>query len=79
MPLSPTFVATFRDGTKVRMSTHCSHNKLDVTRGIRLAHAAWQSRHRTNVVPPEIVEARFEQDGRTVASYSATDLRKVSP
>ena len=80
--VGPTFVAEFSDGVITRMSTYTSLEKLDWDRGERLAIAAYQSRWRTwfrkqtgkacplspdNLVPPAIVSARFEQDGKVLA------------
>jgi len=84
----PTLVARFSDGTVTRMSTHTSLEQLDWERGVRLAHAAYESRWRTHQrahllkqmgkyctvnlvmpVPPAIVSAHFEQDGKVLARY----------
>src|SRR5262245_11577777 len=78
--VGPTFVAEFADGTVTRMSTFTSLEKLDWERGKRLSQAAWVSRWRMRErkqrpywalsvapVPPAIVSARFEQDGKVLA------------
>ena len=65
--VGPTFVAKFADGTVTRMSTFTSLDKLDWDRGERLSIAAYQSRWRTNNVPPAILSERFEQDGVVLA------------
>jgi len=65
--VGPTFVAEFADGTVTRMSTFTSLEKLDWDRGERLSIAAYQSRWRTNNVPPAILSERFEQDGVVLA------------
>jgi len=77
--LGPTFVAEFADGQVTRMSTFTSLEKLDWDRGVRLSHAAYQTRRRARerkqrwplsvapVPPPAIVSARFEQDGKVLA------------
>ena len=65
--VGPTFVAKFADGTVTRMSTFTSLEKLDWDRGERLSIAAYQSRWRTNNVPPAILSERFEQDGVVLA------------
>src|SRR5262249_36985187 len=41
---SPTCVVTFADGEITRMTTWSSNGKPDLRRGIRLAHAAYESR-----------------------------------
>ena len=73
--IGPTFVAEFADGAITRMSTFTSLANLDVDRGVRLSQAAYEARARRRFgrslrpVPPPIVRARFEQDGKTLASY----------
>ena len=69
---SPTFVATFADGEVTQMTTYTALDELDVTRGVRLARAAFKSR--TKHEPPAIIEARFKQDGKILASYDAKQL-----
>jgi hypothetical protein len=72
---SPTFQAHFADGTVTRMTVFCTPQKPDLARGIKLARAAWQSRHRTDSEPPPITEARFEaQDGTIVMNLKTTEL-----
>ena len=39
---SPTFVATFADGEVTQMTTYTALDELDVTRGVRLARAAYE-------------------------------------
>jgi hypothetical protein len=74
--VSLVFVAVFQDGTQTRMSCHGSPNKPDLKRGIALARAAWQSRHRTEAEPPPIVEARFDDaSGAVLNVFSADDLK----
>src|SRR6266702_7313405 len=72
--VGPTFVAHFADGQMTRMSTFTSLEKLDVERGIKLSHAAYETRRRlkqtgTNAVVPPIVSAHFEQDDKVLATY----------
>jgi len=81
--VGPTFVAEFADGTVTRRSTFTSLEKLDWDRGERLSQAAWQSRWRVwfrkqtgkvcpvdpdTLIPPVIVAARFEQDGKVLGT-----------
>jgi hypothetical protein len=79
--VGPTFVAEFADGTVTRMSTFTSLENLDWARGERLSIAAYQSRWRTHQrkqrpylvdsvapVPPAIISARFEQDGKVLGT-----------
>ena len=66
--VGPTFVAEFADGTTTRMSVFTSLEKLDWERGERLSIAAYQSRFQTREVPPAIVSARFEQDGKVLGT-----------
>src|SRR5262249_10036374 len=79
--VGPTFVAEFSDGVITRMSTFTSLENLDWGRGERLSIAAHQSRWRARErkqgrpyrtlsvapVPPAIISARFEQDGKVLA------------
>jgi hypothetical protein len=73
---SPTFVATFTDGTITRMTTNCSERKLDLGRGVRLSQAAYQSRMKQQ--PPAMTAGHFETppggDGR-----AAVVLRVYTP
>jgi hypothetical protein len=81
--VGPTFVAEFADDVITRMSTFTSLEKLDWDRGERLSQAAWQSRWRVwfrkqtgkvcpvdpdTLIPPVIVAARFEQDGKVLGT-----------
>jgi len=61
-----TCVTKFADGTVTRMSIFTSLEKLDWDRGVRLSQAAYQSRHRTPVLPV-IVSMHFERDGEVLA------------
>lgn len=81
--VGPTIQCEFADGTVTRMSVFTAVEKLDWDRGIRLSQAAWQSRWQTQYrkqngraaalidtvapVPPVIVTAHFEQDGKVLA------------
>jgi hypothetical protein len=81
--VGPTFVAEFADGETTRMSVCTAlGDHLDWTRGERLSQAAWQTRARAQYrklngkpypvdliapVPPTIIAARFEQDGKVLA------------
>jgi hypothetical protein len=70
---SPTFVATFADGVVTRMTTHCkSDTKLDMMRGVVLAHHAY--RQRTGRESVALVKAHFERDGTLLQAYSAIDM-----
>jgi hypothetical protein len=75
MTASPTFVATFDDGTKTRMTVwhDGSRKTFDLGRGVRLAVAAYKTRKRAN--PPSIREAHFERDGTIVQEYDAQELK----
>ena len=78
MSSSPTFVATFADGTETRMTTYCEGSKLDVRRGVRLACHAHRSRKGQE--PPAITNAWFESpDGAVLAEYSAEQLAEMVP
>jgi hypothetical protein len=75
--VSLVFVAVFQAGTQTRMSCHGSPDKPDLKRGIKLAHAAWQSRHRTDNEPPTIAKAHFEGfNGEVLKEYAADELSK---
>jgi hypothetical protein len=71
---SPTFVATFNDGTQTRMTVWHDPGRatLNLDRGIRLAQHAYRSRKGQE--PPLIVAARFEHDGETLADYTASEF-----
>lgn len=74
MTNSPTFVATFNDGTQTRMTVwhNPRHKTLNLDRGIRLAQHAYRSR--TQQEPPPIVAAQFECNGEILASYTASEF-----
>jgi hypothetical protein len=78
MPHSPIFDATFTDGTQVRMTTwhDKDHKSLDLARGVRLAIAAYKTRHPSNPVP-SFKEARFERDGEVLQRYPAQELEEA--
>ena len=71
--VGPTFVAEFADGTITRMSVFTPPD-LDWGRGERLSIAAYQSRFRTHEVPPAIISARFEQDGKVLAQRNGESV-----
>jgi hypothetical protein len=77
---SPTFVARFADGEVTRMTTNTSLTTLDVDRGVRLSHHAYRLRKKlgpTEPAPP-IIEACFEHEGSTLATYDAAALEAAS-
>jgi hypothetical protein len=71
---SPTFVATFNDGTQTRMTVWHDPGRatLNLDRGIRLAQHAYHSRKGQE--PPLIVAAQFERNGEILASYAASEF-----
>ncbi len=75
-PNSPTFIAKFADGEVTRMTTHCSFDKLNVGRGVRLSQWAYQSRMKCE--PPAIIEASFVIKNKMLATYDTAALEKVS-
>jgi hypothetical protein len=76
--LSPVFQARFSDKTKVRMSVYSASQPLDVKRAVKVAHAAYASRHHIPISKTTITEARFEKDGKVLAEYTAEQLAKVT-
>jgi hypothetical protein len=57
------------------MTTHCP-NGLDPARGIRLSHAAYESRRKK--LPPEILKCRYEDaDGAILQTYDAAAIKQV--
>lgn len=74
---SPTFVAKFRDGTVTRMTTHCAPDNLDVSRGIILSRAAYESRMKGRR-PPPIGEAHFQTlEGDVLCEYDAEAIKEI--
>jgi hypothetical protein len=71
---SPTFIATFADGEITRMTVFTRGDRLDLTRGMCLACAAYESR--TKQAAPEITAARFEQDGEILQQYGTAGLKQ---
>jgi hypothetical protein len=79
MTASPTFVAEFEDGDSVvvtRMSVHAPNGKPSMTRGVRLARAAYESRMKKPA--PAIVAAHYECDGKIIENYDAEALKAVA-
>lgn len=76
-PVIPSFIATFADGERTRMTVFTRLDKLDVARGVRLARHAYRSR--TKREPTTIIEARFERHGIELARYTAEQLAEVTP
>jgi len=80
-PGSPTFVATFDDGTVTRMTTHCEGGKLNLGRGVRLARAAYESRRKQP--PPAMTAGHFEMPSNGVGlaavlkAYTPDELAAV--
>jgi hypothetical protein len=68
-------VARFADGEITRLSTFHSGDKLNLSRGVRLARAAYESR--TRKAPPAIIEAYYERDGEVLERYDAEVLGVV--
>jgi hypothetical protein len=78
MSTSPTFVAEFENGDSVvitRMTVHTPNDRLNLTRGVRLARAAYESR--TKLPAPAIVSAHYERDGEVIESYERELLDAV--
>jgi hypothetical protein len=79
MTTSPTFVAEFENGDSVvvtRMTVHKPGGKLDMSRGVRLARAAYESRMKKS--PPAIISARYESDGEIIETYDIEQLNAVA-
>jgi hypothetical protein len=72
---SPTFVARFADFVVTRLTTHCTRDRLDLQRGVKLAQAAYASRTRKK--PPPIIEARFVEpfSDQVIKAYDAAELQ----
>jgi hypothetical protein len=76
--VGPTCAVAFSDGTTVRMTTSTSLEKLDWSRGERLARQAWASRHKVPLdldsaelakIAPAISACCFEQGDKVLAQY----------
>jgi hypothetical protein len=80
MTRAPTFVAHFADGVITRMTTHTPPVRLDVGHGVALARHAYRARKKLKpgTPTPAILEARFEREGSTLATYDATTLAGVT-
>jgi hypothetical protein len=71
MTSSPTCVVAFADGETTRMTVWSASGKPDLRRGIKLAHAAYESR--TMSKPPAITALHFETvDGESVTTMKFT-------
>jgi hypothetical protein len=71
---SPTFLATFIDGTTTRMTVwqDPARGSLDLSRGVRLARHAYQSRMKRK--PPPIVGAQYVDGDEVLQRYSKEQL-----
>ena len=65
--VGPTCVVTFADGEVCRMTTHCSDDKPDFARGIRLCAYAWSSRTGFMHEAAQPIIVHFERDGEIIA------------
>jgi hypothetical protein len=73
MTSSPTFICEFSDGQTTVMTVFCRPEKLDLVRGIKLARHAYCSRTKREQ-PPQIEAARFESNGKILATYDAKQI-----
>ena len=79
MTSSPTCVVTFADGETTCMTVWSASGKPDLRRGIKLAHAAYESR--TMSKPPAITALHFETvDGESVTTtkFTADQIAEVT-
>ena len=67
------FVAEFEDGHRVIVGVDCPPDKLDPVRGICLARFCHPDGLRRKVLP-SIIRARFESNGKVLATYDAAAL-----
>src|SRR5262249_60534195 len=67
------FIAEFEDGHRVTVGVDCAPDKLDPVRGICLARFRHPDGMRRKVLPP-IIRARFESNGKVLATYDEAAL-----
>ena len=73
---SPTCVVEFADGQTTRMTTWSASGKPNLCRGIKLAHAAYESRKTCE--PPIITALHFETaDGENVEQFTVEQIAKA--
>ena len=72
------FVAEFEDGRTITVGVACSSDKLDPARGVYLARFCHPDGMKQVALPP-IVCARFEKDGKVLATYDQIALAELSP
>ena len=73
---SPTCVVEFADGETVRMTTWSANGKPDLRRGIKLAHATYESRTKREL--PAITALHFETaDGENVEQFTVEQIAKA--
>jgi hypothetical protein len=70
----PIFIAEFANAHQICTAVFCSPDKLDLARGVFLAKRAFE---RSMGAPPPfpIVRARFELNGKVLATYDRTTLK----
>jgi hypothetical protein len=75
---SPTFVATFGSGdnTVITRMTIFTPKELDLTRAIRVARAAYESRKKQPA--PAITTAHFERNGEVLRTYTREELETIT-
>jgi hypothetical protein len=76
MTSSPTCVVAFADGETTRMTVCSASGKPDLRRGIKLAHAAYESG--TMSKPPAITALHFETVGGESVKFTADQIAEVT-
>jgi hypothetical protein len=69
----PIFIAEFENGHQTCTAVFCARDKLDLARGVFLAQRAY-TRLRNDPSPPPIIRARFEFNGKVLATYDAAAI-----
>jgi hypothetical protein len=70
------FIAEFEGGRQVMVGVACSPDKLDPACGVFFARCAHPDAMRRAVLP-KIVCARFEKDGKVLASHDAAAIKII--
>jgi hypothetical protein len=67
------FFAEFGNGRQITVSVSCSPGNLDPARGVFFARSAHPDAMK-RAAPSKIVRARFESNGKVLATYGKDDL-----
>ena len=72
--VGPTFVARWTDGEVTRMTIHCTDEKPDLGRAVRVSWAAYDARTKGQGFARAIEKGYFERDGIPLHEYAMVSV-----